>query len=106
MDITKYKNIFPHVAAAIQLSNINGKQPIRGETIEYIYTDSQHQNPLNRVTIADSDNNFGLNYDREKYKEMLLDATETVLGIFGFDRTLYGKPKDKKVVDGIKEETE
>ena len=27
MDITKYKNIFPHVAAAIQLCNANGKQP-------------------------------------------------------------------------------
>ena len=43
-----------------------------------------------------SDNNSGLNYDKEKYKDMLLDAAETVLGIFGFDRTLYGKPKDKK----------
>jgi hypothetical protein len=37
-----------------------------------------------------------LDYDREKYKEMLLDAAETTLGIFGFDRTLYGKPKDKR----------
>jgi hypothetical protein len=27
---------------------------------------------------------------------MLLDAAESVLGIFGFDRTLFGKPKDKK----------
>ena len=27
---------------------------------------------------------------------MLLDAAETVLGIFGFDRTVYDKPKDKK----------
>ncbi len=27
---------------------------------------------------------------------MLLDAAETVLGIFGFDKSLYGKPKDKK----------
>jgi len=26
----------------------------------------------------------------------LLDATETVLGIFGFDRTLFGKSKEKK----------
>jgi hypothetical protein len=26
---------------------------------------------------------------------MLLDAAETVLGVFGFDRTIYGKPKDK-----------
>jgi hypothetical protein len=32
----------------------------------------------------------------EKNTEMLLDATETVLGIFGFDRTLFGKAKDKK----------
>ena len=97
MDLTKYKNIFPHVAVAIQLSNVSGKQPSKGDTIEYIYTDSQHQNPLNRViTAADSDNNFGLNYDREKYKEMLLDASATVLDIFGFDRTLFGKPKDKK----------
>ena len=27
---------------------------------------------------------------------MLLDAAETVFGIFGFDRTLFGKAKDKK----------
>jgi hypothetical protein len=27
---------------------------------------------------------------------MLKDASETRLGIIGFDRTLYGKPKDKK----------
>ena len=97
MDLTKYKNIFPHVAAAIQLSNGNSKRPSRNDIIQYIYTDSQHQNPLNRVaSIGVSDNNFGLNYDKEKYKDMLLDAAETVLGIFGFDRTLFGKPKDKK----------
>jgi hypothetical protein len=29
---------------------------------------------------GDLANNFGLNYDREKYKDMLLDASETVLG--------------------------
>jgi hypothetical protein len=37
-----------------------------------------------------------LDYDKEKYKEMLLDAAETVLEIFGFDRILFGKPRDKK----------
>jgi len=26
----------------------------------------------------------------EKYKEMILDAAETVLGYFGFDRALHG----------------
>ena len=52
---------------------------------------------MNRVVTAEpSDNYFGLEYDREKYKEMLLDASETILRIFGFDRILYGKPKDKK----------
>ena len=95
MDITKYRSLFPHVAAAIQLSN-NGKPPSKGDIIQYIYTDCQHQNPINRVVTVDSDNNFGPNYDREKYKEMLLDAAETSLGIFGFSRELYGKPKDKR----------
>jgi hypothetical protein len=28
-------------------------------------------------------------YDKEKYKEMILDAVETVLGFFGFDRAAY-----------------
>jgi hypothetical protein len=27
-------------------------------------------------------------YDKEKYREMVLDAAETVLGFFGFDRTV------------------
>ena len=85
MDITKYRNIFPHVAAAIQLGMANGKRPNRNDIIQYVYTDSQHQNPLNRVMpIGDSIDDFTPNYDREKYKEMLLDAAETVLGIFGF----------------------
>ena len=67
------------------------------DIIQYIYTYSQLQNPLNRVVTGESlGKNFGLEYDREKYKEMLLDAAETVLGIFGFSRELYGKPKDRK----------
>ena len=32
-------------------------------------------------------------YDKEKYKEMILDAAETVLGFFGFDRTAYSNLK-------------
>jgi hypothetical protein len=34
-------------------------------------------------------------YDREKYKEMILDAAEAVLGSFGFDRTVYSNSKKK-----------
>jgi hypothetical protein len=32
-------------------------------------------------------------YDKEKYKEMILDAAETVLGFFGFDRSGYSNNK-------------
>jgi hypothetical protein len=32
-------------------------------------------------------------YDREKYREMVLDAAETGLGFFGFDRTAYSDLK-------------
>ena len=35
------------------------------------------------------------NYDKEKYREMVLDAAETVLGSFGFDRTVYSNFKKK-----------
>ena len=93
-DIMKYKNLFPHVSAAIQLSN-EDIHPSGGDTIKYIYTDSEHKNPLCRVTSIGSINEKkeNLEYDKEKYKEMLLDAAETVLGYFGFDRTIYGNKK-------------
>ena len=95
MNIHNYRNIFPHVAAAIQLSS--NERVSKGNNIEYVYTDSQHQNPLSRVIPAEFiRNNDKLDYDKEKYKEMLLDAAESILGIFGFDRTLFGKPGDKK----------
>jgi DNA polymerase elongation subunit (family B) len=51
-DIEKYRSLFPHVSAAIQLTNSSPGQyphPIKGDTIQYIYTNSQHNNPLCRV---------------------------------------------------------
>ena len=44
MDITKYRSLFPHVAAAILLSKTKGQAPRRGDIIEYVYTNSEHQN--------------------------------------------------------------
>ena len=89
-DIEKYKSLFPHVSAAIQLS----RHPLKGDTIQYIYTDSQHNNPLCRVAPIENILSESLPpYDKEKYKEMVLDAAETVLGFFGFDRTVYGNLK-------------
>jgi DNA polymerase elongation subunit (family B) len=95
-DIAKYRSLFPHVSAAIQLSN-EDRHPSKGDTIKYICTNSQHKNPLCRVVPVDpNDERKTVNpeYDKEKYKEMILDAAETVLGYFGFDRTVYGNGKN------------
>ena len=97
-DIIKYRNLFPHVSAAIQLSD-EDRHPSKGDTIKYIYTNSQHKNPLCRVVpihSVDEINSVRPEYDKEKYKEMLLDAAETVLGYFGFDRTAYGNGKNMR----------
>jgi DNA polymerase elongation subunit (family B) len=89
-DLQKYRSLFPHVSAALQLSEA-GLPLVRGDTIHYIYTDASHSNPLRRVVPVnligeDSEQD----YDKEKYRDMLLDATETVLSCFGFSRSLYG----------------
>jgi DNA polymerase elongation subunit (family B) len=51
-DLTKYRSLFPHVSAALQLTEA-GKSLIRGDTIQYIYTDAAHTNPLRRVMPLD-----------------------------------------------------
>jgi DNA polymerase elongation subunit (family B) len=95
--IDKYRSLFPHVCAAIQLANKGKSTTVRGE-VEYIYTDSGHTNPLHRViprALVEQAPN--ISYDREKYRDMLLEAAETVLGYFGFDRTAFGDPPKKRV---------
>ena len=39
--------------------------------------------------------NGDVNYNEEKYRNMLLQAPETMLWIFGFDRTAYGDAPEK-----------
>jgi DNA polymerase elongation subunit (family B) len=94
-DIIKYRSLFPHVSAAIQLTN-EDKHPSKGDTIKYIYTNSQHKNPLCRVVPIYNiqKNNGKIDHDKEKYRELILDAAETVLGYFGFDRNLYSEKKN------------
>ena len=41
-------------------------------------------------------NGEALDYDKEKYREMLLEAAETVLGFFGFDTSIFGDIANKK----------
>ena len=91
-NIEKYRSLFPHVSAAIRL-NVSGVIAGRGDNIQFVYTDSKHTDPLYRITPAkliSSDK-----YDKEKYLEMLLDAAEAVLSVFGFSRSLLGFDKKK-----------
>ena len=82
------------------------KYPLKGDTIQYIYTDSKHSSHLCRVTPMENVQPIP-QYDREKYKEMILDAAETVLGFFGFDRTVYSnnkKLRKKKWYEELREQ--
>ena len=95
--IDKYKSLFPHVSAAIQLAN-EGKSTTVGEGVEYIYTDSLNTDPLRRVIpTALVRETQHIDYDKEKYRDMLLEAAETVLGYFGFDRTAFGDAPKKRM---------
>ena len=93
-DLNRYRNLFPHVSAALQLAE-TGKSLVRGDIIQYIYTDAGHKNPLRRVMPVDLISKEH-DYDKEKYRDMLLEAAESMLGYFGFDRAIYGDAIKKK----------
>ena len=94
--LDEYKSLFPHVSAAIQLA-IKGKSTPVGEGVKYVFTNTRDTNPLNRVTPRELiKEQQDPEYDKEKYREILLEAAETVLGYFGFDRTDYGDPASTK----------
>jgi DNA polymerase elongation subunit (family B) len=89
-----YRSVSPHISAAPQLTE-TGKSLVCGDTIQHIYTDAIHKNPLRRVMPLD----FICKeheYDTEKYREMLLEAAETALGYFRFDRKVYGDRKKNR----------
>jgi DNA polymerase elongation subunit (family B) len=72
-----------------------GKSLGRGDMIQYIHTDAAHKNPLRRViplNLVSEEHD----YDKEKYREMLLEAAESMVGYFGFDRTVYGDRKKNR----------
>ena len=79
---------------------------VRGDVIQHIYR-AALKNPLCKVIplnlIRDEHN-----YDKEKYRDLLLEATETVLGYFGFDRIVYGdtgrKNRNRKWWNELREE--
>jgi DNA polymerase elongation subunit (family B) len=82
MPVERYRTLFPHVAAAIQLRQ---KQRLvkPGDLVDYIYVDNEQMNPLKRIAPT----GLAECYDADKYAEMLLDVAESILAVFGFSRT-------------------
>ena len=69
---------------AIQLAS-EGKSTIVGESVEYVFTNARHTNPLLRVipkAIVEQMKDY--EYDKEKYREMLLEASGNSIEIFRF----------------------
>jgi hypothetical protein len=86
---------------------------MRGENIQYIYTNSKYKNLLCRVVpvLKHEKENRITSYDKEKYCDLLLEASETVLGFFGFNGSVYRKSENgrntinkKKWWDELREE--
>jgi DNA polymerase elongation subunit (family B) len=87
--LNQYNSLFPHVTAALQLAS-KGKLLRPGDTVDFIFKDSDHINPLCRTVPFDSsDSQKTIPYDREKYRDLLLDAAEMILSNFGFSRDIY-----------------
>jgi DNA polymerase elongation subunit (family B) len=85
MAVERYRSLFPHVLAAIQLEQ-HGQRVKPGDIVDYVYVDTEQVNPLSRIAPA----KYAETYDADKYAEMALDVAETILGAFGFSRTQLG----------------
>ena len=96
----KYRSLFPHVTAAVQLRQKH--KPVKvGELVNYVYVDTTRINPINRVAPAE----FAESYDVEKYVEMLLDVAESILSIFEFSRKQLGfQKRSRNFLDELQSE--
>jgi hypothetical protein len=66
-----------------------------------LFTNSRHTNPLRRVTpreLIKQGQEF--DYDKEKYREMLLEAAETVLGFLVLTGSFMEMPQKGKAESG------
>ncbi|MFQ5710976.1 MAG: DNA polymerase domain-containing protein [Candidatus Geothermarchaeales archaeon] len=89
----KYRTTPPHVSAATQLVGL-GKELKAGEHIDFIYVDVRNPNPLQRVRPKDL-YDARRPYNSLKYRDLVLDAAETVLSTFGFSKggkVMFSKP--------------
>lgn len=84
-NVDSYRVMLPHVVAAKHLAR-KGKKFEDYSSVNFIYTNSTHTNPMRRVLpplIMDGNNSY---YDRERYAEILLDVADTILKPLGIHK--------------------
>jgi len=83
--VGEYLRVYPHVAAGKQLEVCG--DVFKGENlVKYVYVNHGSSNPLTRVQVLNLYDGRG--YDRKKYGELVLNAAETLLSVFGCFATL------------------
>ncbi len=97
--LSEYTHLAPHVSAAVSLAQ-QGLAVKKGDTIDFLYVNARHCNPLRRVAPRETyDAGY---YDREKYLDLILDAAETVLSTFGFSKQKFGlRPGSRSVQERL-----
>ncbi len=86
-NVNAYKSMFPHVVAARHLA-WRGEKLEELTTVDFIYTNAGHGNPMRRVlpvVMMSDDWNY---YDRKKYRKLVLDVADTILKPFEISRPL------------------
>ena len=84
-NVNSYKAMLPHVVAAKHLVR-KGKKFEDYSSVNFVYTNSAHTNPMRRVLpplIMDDKNSY---YDRKRYAGLLLDAADTILKPLGIHK--------------------
>jgi DNA polymerase elongation subunit (family B) len=100
MPVERYRSLFPHVLAAIQLRQ-HGQRVRPGDMVDFVYVDTEQVNPMSRVAAA----KYAETYDADKYAEMTLGVAETILAAFSFSRTQLGfKHRQRNFLEELKGE--
>ena len=84
-DVDAYKSMLPHVVAAKHLAR-GGKKLEEYASVDFVYMNTDHSNPMRRVLpslMMDGQRGY---YDREKYGKLVLDVADTILKPLKVDR--------------------
>jgi DNA polymerase elongation subunit (family B) len=83
-EVGEYRSMFPHVVAARHLSK-RGKMLEEYASVDFVFLNAEHSNPLRRVLPVAMMSEGSDYYDEEKYGKMLLDVASTILKTFQID---------------------